>query len=114
MPKKPDSAATAAPRMQGADTGLWGKSMPLLADWLCSAAWDTGEPIGKTRLSLWRAGTEVVACLQLADLGGVRLEARAEHPQGALSELEQLLGLPAVPWQLDPYPIGQGGKRKKT
>lgn len=114
MPKKPDTTASVGPKLAGADLGLWGKSMPLLADWLCTACWDDGTPIGKTRLSLWRAGTEVVACLQIADMGGVRLEARAEHPQAALGELEQLLGLPAIPWQLDPYPIGQGGKRKKS
>lgn len=113
MPKKPDGAVSQAAVVLGADMGLWGKSMPLLADWLCSGCWSDGTPMGKTRLSLWRAGTEIVVALQIADLGGVRCEARGEHPQAAMMELEQLLGLPAVPWQLDPYPIGQAGKRKK-
>lgn len=113
MPKKPDGAIQTNAKLVGADPGLWGKSLPAIADWLCPAQWDTGEPLGKTRLSMWRAGAEIVVALQVADLGGVRVEARAESPQNALMALEELLKLPAVPWQLDPYPIGQTARKKK-
>jgi len=113
MPIKPNVPAAGTVKLMGAAVGPWGKAYPLLCDWLCGAAWDDGSPLGKTRLSLFRTGQEIVAALQIADLGGVRVESRAADPLTAIAELEQLLSLPAVPWQLDVYPIGQGGKAKK-
>lgn len=112
VPKKPNMPDATGLKLQGASPGQWGKGFPLLSDWLCGASWDDGTPLGKTRLSLFRTGQEIVAALQIADLGGVRVEARAADPLSAVAELEQLLGLPAVPWQQDVYPIGQGGKKK--
>lgn len=113
MPKKPHMPDSGGVKLLGAAGGPWAKAYPLLVDWLCGASWDDGTPLGKTRLSLFRAGQEIVAALQIADLGGVRVESRAADPLGAIADLEQLLALPAVPWQQDVYPIGQGGKRKK-
>jgi len=113
MPIKPNPQAMGGVKLMGASYGPWGKAYPLLCAWLCDAAWDDGSPLGKTRLSLFRAGPELIAALQVADLGGVRVESRAADPLSAIAELEQLLSLPAVPWQQDVYPIGQMGKKKK-
>jgi len=113
MPKKPNMPDAGGVKLNGAALGVWGKSFPLLCDWLCGASWDDGTPLGKTRLSIWRAGQEIVAALQIADLGGVRVESRAADPLQAIAELEQLLTLPAVPWQQDVYPIGPNGTKKK-
>lgn len=104
-------AASGAPA--GADKGKILRECPVLLGWLCDASYDNGEPVGKTKLSMYREGTVVVAELKVQDGGGVKLVVRERNPDRALAALEALLGTDPTPWQPDEYPVGGKAKKRK-
>lgn len=113
MPERPQIGANGLTHIQPMETGTFGKEFPLLAGWLCDAQYTDGTPMGKTRLVVGKESGQLKATLQVADLGGVRLDASGPHPFGAFKALEALLRAQPCPWQTDPFPIGQSGRGKR-
>lgn len=114
VPAKPvASSGGEVPNLPGADYGTWKGTLPTVAGWICDATWAEGGPMGKTRLSLSRDGSEVRAVLQTADFGGLRVECSGPSPDATLRLMESLLKSDKCPWQVDPFPIGQVGRKSK-
>lgn len=84
-----------------------------LESWLCDACYPDGKPIGSTQLSIRRRGASVYGTLKVADQGGLKLEVCEPSVERALVALEALLRGQPVPWQPDPFPLDQGGRKKK-
>jgi len=112
MPVKPAVSAGGELPLGGATFGAWGKMFPQICSWLCDAAYTDGSPMGATSLMLKREGTLVRVTLKVADHGGIKCSAVEADPASALTALELLLGSPKAPWEIDPYPLNQGGKKK--
>ena len=112
MPKKVSNANVKV-ILRSAEKGDWAKWFPAVADWLCEATYDDGSPVEQVRLSLRRVGPAIVACLQSASGGGIRIEAQGDSPDAALTGLETVLSSPTPPWTLDPYPLGGKPRQRK-
>lgn len=96
----------------GAGYGSWEKLCPELATWLCDGTYSDGSAKGDVTISLRRNVTTVVAMLKVED-GGLCLRASGDTPDDALVALELLLTADRCPWEVDPYPLGGGRKKKK-
>jgi len=114
MPKPfAESAAAASGAPAGPDKGKILREAPTLLGWICDTQYDDGTPLGKTKLSITRDGSYVLAELKVQDGGGRKIAVREKNPDKALAALEALLSAEVVPWQHDDYPIGGKGRKKK-
>lgn len=113
MPRPFVSGPAGQSALVGAKKGKLGERMPELMSWVCDAAYADGTPLGQTQLKLRRQGPLIVATLQVADQGGLKLEAVDDSPEKALAALEALLQAESVPWCPDPFPIGVKRADKK-
>lgn len=112
MPVKPEVSNSGGLPLAGAMHGAWGKSFPQLCSWLCDPSYTDGTPMGAVSLMLKREGSVIRVTLKVADHGGIKCSAVESDPASALTALELLLGSPKAPWEIDPYPLNQGGKKK--
>lgn len=113
MPNKPSGEDGASLPLTGAAYGQWGKGFPNLSSWLCDALYTDRTPMGQVTLTLKREGTAVRAILKVEDHAGIKCSAVGPDPLSALAALELLLAAPKVPWEKDPYPLGQKGQGKR-
>lgn len=111
MPQMPDGRTQGA--LVGASRSKLMSLMPELESWLCDPAYPDGKPIGSTQLAIRRRGGTISATFKVADQGGLKLEVAEPSVERALLALEALLTSNPVPWQPDPFPLDQGGKKKK-
>lgn len=94
---------------------LWETLKPLvpqLCGWLFDTHYEDGTAKGKTRLQVERVGNQIQLVLKDAD-SGLCVTVRHESVQDGIMTLELLLGSDECPWQLDPWPMRTGTKKKK-
>lgn len=96
----------------GADYGSWEKLCPELATWLCDATYSDGNVKGEVTLNFRRRGSAIEATLKTED-GGLCMRCSGDTPDDALVAMELLLTADRPPWEIDPYPLGGRGKKKK-
>lgn len=92
--------------------GAGGKMFPNLCSWLFDTVYEDGTAKGVTRLQVQRKGDRCHVVLKDAD-SGLFVEAYHEDASDALTTLELLLGHEECPWQLDPFPLSSGTKKRK-
>lgn len=112
MPVRPNKPGSGV-ESRGANRGAWATSLPNLSEWLCSAAWEDGVPIGPVQIQMRREGSVIRVTLKISDQGGLKVSAIEESPLDALLALDLLLGTVEVPWEVDAYPLQGGGRKRK-
>jgi len=112
MPAKPELTASGNFAIAGAGYGAWGKTFKSICSWLCDPQYTDGTPMGATSIMLKREGSVIRVTLKVADHGGIKCSAVESDPASALAALELLLESPKAPWEIDPYPLNQAGKKR--
>lgn len=112
MARKPGSDDFPKLAELSAAYGSWERLCPELGTWLCDGCYSDGQPKGDVTITLRRNVTTITATLKVED-GGLCLRASGDTPDDALVALELLLTARKVPWEVDPYPLGGGRKKKK-